>query len=114
MAKRILTEDVNSAMSYYHSKKLDTLHYEITEGGLNALGYQLLNEDHLDKALDVFKLNIEEHPSSANPFDSYGDALLMKGDSVNALKNFKKCFEMDSTLSNAKDKFEKLEAALKQ
>ncbi len=112
MAKRILTEDMNSAMSYYHSKKSDTLKYQISEGGLNALGYQLLGEDHLDKAIDVFKLNIEEHPTSANPYDSYGDALLMKGDSLKALQNFKKCFEMDSTLQFAKDKFQKLEAAL--
>ena len=113
MAKRILTEDVNSAMTYYHDKKSNTLKYQISEGDLNALGYQLLGEDHLDKAIDVFKLNIEEYPTSANPYDSYGDALLMKGDSLNALKNFKKCFEMDSTLSFAKDKSEKLEAALK-
>jgi len=114
MAKRILTEDVNSAMTYYHDKKSDTLKYQISEGGLNALGYQLLGEDHLDKAIDIFKLNIEEYPTSANPYGSYGDALLMTGDSLNALKNFKNCFEMDSTLSFAKDKFEKLEAALKQ
>ena len=114
MAKRILTEDTNGAIDYYHSKKTDTLNYEISEGDLNVLGYQLLNEDHLDNALRVFKLNIDEHPTSANPYDSYGDALLVKGDSVKALKNFKTCFEMDSTLSYAKDKSEKLEAALKQ
>jgi len=114
MARRILTEDLDSAMSYYHSKKSDTLNYDISEGDLNVLGYQLLNEDYLDNALGVFKLNIEEHPTSANPYDSYGDALLMKGDSINALKYFKKCFEMDSTLSFAKDKSEKLEAALTQ
>lgn len=114
MAKLILTKNVSSAMTYYHSKKKDTLKYEISEGDLNVLGYQLIGDDHLDKAIAVFKLNIEEHPTSANPYDSYGDALLMKGDSVNALKNFKKCFEMDSTLIFAKDKSEKLEAALKQ
>jgi CubicO group peptidase (beta-lactamase class C family) len=114
MVRLILTENVSSAMTYYHSKKADTLKYEISEGDLNALGYQLLGEDHLDKAIAIFKLNIEEHPTSANPYDSYGDALLMQGDSVKALQNFKRCFEMDSTLLFAKDKFEKLEAALKQ
>jgi CubicO group peptidase (beta-lactamase class C family) len=114
MAKRILIEDVNSAMTYYHSKKADTLNYEISEGDINALGYQLIGDDHLDKAIAVFKLNIEEYPTSANLYDSYGDALLIKGDSVNALKNFKIGFEMDSTLLFAKDKFQKLEAALKK
>ncbi|WP_179351836.1 serine hydrolase [Winogradskyella vidalii] len=112
MAKRILTEDSNTAMRYYHTHKLDTLNYSVSEGDLNVLGYQLLNEDELDAALAIFKLNIEEHPTSANPYDSYGDALLLKGDSIHALKHFKKCFEMDSTLTYAKDKSEKLEAAL--
>ncbi|WP_179018535.1 serine hydrolase domain-containing protein [Winogradskyella forsetii] len=114
MAKRILTEDTSSAISFFQSKKTDTLNYKISENDLNVLGYRLLNEDELDAALSVFKLNIEEHPNSANPYDSYGDALLMKGDSVKALENFKKCFEMDSTLVYAKDKSEKLEAALKK
>jgi lipoprotein NlpI len=62
--------------------------------------------------LHVFKLNIDEHPNSANPYDSYGDALLIKGDTINALKNFKRCFELDSTLNYAYDKVVKLEAAL--
>lgn len=112
MAKRILIEDIDSGIAYYHSKKSDTLNYIMSEADLNVLGYQLLSEDHLENALRIFELNIKEHPSSANPYDSYGDALLMKGDSVNALKNFKKCFEMDSTLIYAKEKFEKLEAVL--
>jgi len=112
MAKRILMEDINSAMNYYHSNKKDTLNYSISESDLNVLGYRLLNEDELDAALGVFKLNIDEHPTSANPYDSYGDALLIQGDSINALKHYKKCFEMDSTLTYAKDKYETLEAAL--
>ena len=114
MAKLIISEDLNSAINYYQSVKTDTLNYQISEADINVLGYQFLNEEHLDEALSIFKLNIEEYPNSANPYDSYGDALLLKGDSINALKNFKKCYEMDSTLTYAKDKFLKIEAALKQ
>jgi predicted negative regulator of RcsB-dependent stress response len=58
-------------------------------------------------------LNRDEYPKSANVYDSYGDALLMQGDSIQALANFKKCFEMDDSLMYAKDKAEDLENALK-
>lgn len=114
MAKRILTKNADDAINYYLDKKSDTLNFEISEADLNVLGYQLLNEDNIDKAISIFKLNIEEHPLSANPYDSYGDALLLQGDSLNAMKNFKKSFELDSTLQISKDKFEKLESVLKQ
>jgi hypothetical protein len=60
----------------------------------------------------VFKLNVDQYSTSANTYDSYGDALLIKGDSLNALHNFKRCFEMDSTLIFAYDKATKLETAL--
>ncbi|MBN4070563.1 serine hydrolase [Olleya sp. AH-315-F22] len=113
MAKRILSENVDEAIAYFYEFKSDTTNYNISERSINVLGYQLMREDYLDDALRVFKLNIDEHPNSANPYDSYGDALLLKGDSINALKNFKRCFEIDSTLAYAFDKATKLETALK-
>jgi len=113
MAKRILSENVDKGIAYYLELKSDTTNYDVSEASINILGYQLMGKDYLDDALRIFKLNIDEHPNSAKPYDSYGDALLMKGDSINALKNFKRCFEMDSTLNYAYDKAVKLEAALK-
>ena len=113
MAKKILSENVDKGIAYYHEFKSDTTNYDASEASINVLGYQLMGENHLDDALRVFKLNIDEHPNSANPYDSYGDALLEKGDSINALENFKRCFKMDSTLAYAHDKAVKLEAALK-
>ena len=114
MANLILNQDLDSGLAYYHSKKTDTINYQISEADLNVLGYQLINEDQLESALGVFKLNKAEYPTSANTYDSYGDALLMKGDTLQALSNFKKCFNMDSTLTYARDKILKLEAVLKK
>jgi CubicO group peptidase (beta-lactamase class C family) len=112
VANKILTEDVDKGLAHYHKFKKDTINYSVNEGQVNMLAYRLMNEEHLDDALHVFKLNIDEHPNSANPYDSYGDALLIKGDTINALKNFKRCFELDSTLNFTYDKVIKLEAAL--
>ncbi len=113
MANRIYEKDVNDAIVFYESVKLDTINYRVNETDINKLGYLLINEDKLDAATQIFKLNRDEYPKSANVYDSYGDALLMQGDSIQALANFKKCFEMDDSLMYAKDKAEDLENALK-
>ena len=112
MAKEIAAGNSEKGIHIYHKFKSDTLHYISSERSMNVLGYRLLGADKIDAAIEVFKLNIEEYPKSANTYDSYGDALLLKGDSINALKNFKRCFEIDSTLTYSNDKALKLEAVL--
>jgi CubicO group peptidase (beta-lactamase class C family) len=112
MAQRIYDTNVDDAIGFYHKVKSDTITYNVSESAINMLGYRLLNDDRLESALAIFKLNTEEFPKSANTYDSYGDALLMKGDSLQALEHFKICFEMDSTLSYAKDKAESLGKSL--
>lgn len=112
MAKIIYERNVNDALSFYQDVKTDTINYRVNENDINQLGYLLINEGKLDDATQIFKLNIKEHPKSANVYDSYGDALLMQGDSIKALENFKKCYAMDESLDYAKDKAEALEKAL--
>ncbi|MEH6535843.1 MAG: serine hydrolase domain-containing protein [Psychroserpens sp.] len=113
MAKQIFDTNVNDAIGLYHKVKIDTIAYDVSEGDINALGYRLLNENKADDALAVFKLNTEEFPKSANTYDSYGDGLLAKGDTLQALENFRKCYTMDSELKYAKDKADALEIAFK-
>ena len=61
-----------------------------TENELNAYGYQLLNQNKYDKAIEVLVLNTKRHPESANTWDSLGEAYALKGDKKNAIINFKK------------------------
>ena len=112
LAKKILNEDIDKGIAYYHEIKKDTTAYEVEEGNLNQLGYRLLQNGNIEESLKIFKLNIDEYPKSANVYDSYGDALLEKGDSLNALKHFKKCYAMDNTLEYSLDKSTKLEALI--
>lgn len=60
-----------------------------TEAELNVYGYQLMGNGEVDKAIEVFVLNTERNPRSANAFDSLGEAYATKGDKTNAIKNFK-------------------------
>ena len=44
------------------------------ENETNLLGYQLLQEGNAKEAVEVFKLNVDAYPASANTYDSLSDA----------------------------------------
>jgi tetratricopeptide (TPR) repeat protein len=66
-----------------------------TENELNQYGYQLLAQGEQDKAIEVLALNTKHHPESANAWDSLGEAYALKGDSKNAILNFKKSLSLN-------------------
>ncbi|HVS98568.1 MAG TPA: DUF2911 domain-containing protein [Puia sp.] len=66
-----------------------------TEIELNNYGYQLLAQKQEDKAIEMFVLNTQRHPKSANCFDSLGEAYALKGDKKNAILNFKKSLSLN-------------------
>ena len=114
LAKKIYADGIDSAVSFYTvAKENNPDDYNFDEAQLNGLGYRLLNENMNAEALKVFELNVDAYPESANVYDSYADALVVKGDSLEALENYKRCFKMDSSLTYAKDKALKLAEELK-
>lgn len=66
-----------------------------TENELNIYGYQLLNGGQHGKAIEIFVINTKRFPKSANAFDSLGEAYFIKGDTKNAIVNFKKSLSMN-------------------
>ena len=59
-----------------------------SENELNTYGYQLINNNQIQEALDVLKLNVERHSNSWNAYDSYAEALNQSGDIQSAIKNY--------------------------
>ncbi|MFQ5569819.1 MAG: DUF2911 domain-containing protein [Rhodothermales bacterium] len=59
-----------------------------TENQLNAYGYQLMAQNQMDKALEIFTLNVERHPDSWNPHDSLAECYANMGDTENARKYY--------------------------
>jgi len=75
-------------------------HQLFREPIMNALGYQLLQANRLDDALEVFRLNTLAYPNSANCWDSYAEILIATGDNETAMKCSRKVLEIlpaDST-----------------
>ncbi|HRH37296.1 MAG TPA: serine hydrolase domain-containing protein [Flavobacteriales bacterium] len=107
MGKLVASEGVESAIARYKKWKVETpAGYTFNETELNVLGYELVWAGRAEDGAAILKLNLDEYPTSANVYDSYGDALLAKGDTANALLNFKKAFAMDATMTATKEKID--------
>lgn len=89
---------------YAHFKATMPNAYRFWEPDLNVLGYTLLEAGRTDDAATILELNTREYPDSPNVYDSYGDALLAKGDTAGAILNFTKAYELNNAFWMAREK----------
>ena len=65
-----------------------------TENDINLYGYALLQQKKVDEAIAIFQLNVKNHPTSWNVYDSLGEAYATKGDKAKATSLYKKALSM--------------------
>ena len=92
--------DFEKALEVYERTGQD--HPTLTnEFDLNSLGYVFLGQESYDKALKLFRANVQKYPQSANVYDSLGEAYFVNGDLELAMENYKKALVLDPTSENA-------------
>ena len=101
----ILLNGLEAGSSDYLKRPAKT---NILEYLLNNKGYELLSQNHIDKAIEVFTMNTLSFPKSANAFDSLGEAFMTKGEKQPAIKNYEKSLELNPNNGNAKDMLQEL------
>lgn len=80
---------------------------------LNRVGYDLLSEDRVNDAIEVFKVNTELFPGIANVWDSLAEAYAADGQKESAIKYYKKAIEVNPqspAAENSRRMLEKFEA----
>lgn len=87
---------------------------ELNENVINNVGYQLLQAERIDKAIEIFKYNVELYPNSSNVYDSLGDGYDAKGLRNKALKSYRKAVKIGTEENNPnlqiyKDNVDRLE-----
>ena len=76
------------------------------------MGYARLGQlDDVDKAIELFELNVENFPESSSAYDSLGEAYRVKGDKAQAIEHYQKSLELDPSNQNAREKLEELQGS---
>jgi tetratricopeptide (TPR) repeat protein len=71
------------------------------EAAINLLGYRFITAQLPQLAMRSTKLNTELFPDAFNPWDSYGEVLLLLGDTTAAIDSYKKSLELEAGNQNA-------------
>jgi len=76
---------------------------KFTPRPLNKLGFALINENQLDKAISVFIVNSQIFPDEPNTFDSLANAYEKSGNNNKALLNYQIALSLDSDFESSKE-----------
>ena len=106
--KSIEKDGIAEAISQFNKLKSDKELYSYNEGELNLLGYDFLRANKVEEAIAIFKLNLQEFPKSWNVYDSYGEALTVKGEKEEAIENYKKSLELNPNNKQGIEQLKKL------
>lgn len=108
----IMESGIETAIEQYQDLKANQPDaYSFDENDLNMLGYQLLWREMNQAAIEIQKLNIEEYPDSANPYDSLGEAYEVTGKVTLAIESYEKALEINPEMPSAIEALKKLRAA---
>ena len=80
----------------------------VVESGINDAGYRLLRAGEIDGAVEVFDLNTDAFPESANAWDSLGEALMERGDRDRSIESYRRSLELDPSNDNAREQLQAL------
>jgi CubicO group peptidase (beta-lactamase class C family) len=107
----VLKSGIEAAIAAYGAdKSAHADEYDLDEGEINTLGYQLLYRDRRkEDAVRIFLLNSAEHPSSSNAFDSLAEAYQVIGDKASARKYYNIALQRDPQNVHAQKMLEKLQ-----
>jgi CubicO group peptidase (beta-lactamase class C family) len=106
----VRSQGIEAAVSQYRelrSKKPDD--YDFREPALNQLGYLLLGRKQVRQAIEIFKLNVEAYPKSANVYDSLGAAYRAAGERELAIQNYRRALELNPKSATALKALKELE-----
>lgn len=104
----IVAEGVEAGVVRYQSMRRQPARFNLGEQELNSLGYELMNRDRLTDAIRIFELNAAEHPTSANVFDSLGEAHLRAGNRQQAIENYERSLALNPGNENAAEILKRL------
>src|SRR6185503_9154393 len=109
ISKTIETRGMEAALAQYRSLREQGFPgIGESEADTNRLGYRLLAKNEFDNAIQVFRLNAETHPGSANVHDSLGEAYLAAGNGALAAESYRKAVAINPRMKSAVSELRRL------
>jgi glyoxylase-like metal-dependent hydrolase (beta-lactamase superfamily II) len=84
----------------------DSPAYFFAEVEINAYGYTFLQQQRVDDAIRMFRINVELYPESWNVYDSLGEALLAAGQTSDAVTMYEKSIALNPQNEHGKEVLE--------
>ncbi len=84
--------------------------YYFDEVEMNRSGYQLINQNKLKEAIEIFKMNVELYPEAWNVYDSLGEGYMLLGKKELAIKYYEKSLEINPDNTNGVAMLERLKS----
>jgi tetratricopeptide (TPR) repeat protein len=78
------------------------------DDNLNNVGYNLLGQEKIKDAIEIFKMNVKLYPNSSNAYDSLGEAYMKDDNKKLAIRNYEKSLTLDPNNDNAINMIEKM------
>lgn len=113
VAQAYRARGIDEALARARSLKEEGVTWDLGEPQLNNLAYTLMGKGALDDAIALLQLNVEWFPDHFNPYDTMGEAYMMKGDKLKAIELYRKSLELNPDNRNAVAKLEELGEAPK-
>ncbi len=99
------------AADVYAAMQKEVPGFKLDEAAVNSWAYDLMGNNHLPEATELFKLNVTLYPESSNAYDSLGEAYLNSGQKQLAIESYKKSLEKNPQNNDAREKLKDLQAS---
>jgi CubicO group peptidase (beta-lactamase class C family) len=105
--RTVREKGIEAALRQYRTLSQEKTYY-LSEFEFNTIGYNLMGEKKIKEAIEIFKINTEANPQSANAFDSLGEAYMENDDKELAIRAYQKSVELDPQNTNGIEMLKKL------
>jgi tetratricopeptide (TPR) repeat protein len=99
------------AIDIYAAMQKEVSDFKLDESAVNSWAYDLMGDNHLPEATELFKLNVSLYPESSSAYNSLGEAYLKSGQKQLAIESYKKSLEKNPNNNDAREKLKDLQGS---